>query len=446
MSSRKRNPVATTGVYPHLFPVEPKLHSLVDIIIIVAVFFGSAALLTDSAQGYPIHPQNACKPNYWVLYSSSSSRNPQQIASSETTTTGPTATRDENWTRMVTKLRKFHQIHGHSIVKKENDPVLHRWMSNIRKNYKADPDLLFKNKEKLQMLEELDFPWDLQQATWHWRYQQLCDFANTHGHCRVPADVPRLGIWVRNQRREYLRLERGEPSTMTTERLQLLERVGFEWYRSRKEAWESRYMELKEFWKQQGHTDVPQDYADNFSLGQWCMNQRIAYKRYLKNEATALTPERIKLLEKIDFRWSPREHRWHSMHERLRSFYKMNGHTNIPPGDAPNADLRIWLTLQRYHYNRREEGFDTPLSDQRIKVIEDSIPSFRWKVRVGDGPSTDDWAKLFDAMREKGIQPGMPAKQHWFDGMSRFDMEIKHTWTDEELLALWNAENEDEDD
>jgi hypothetical protein len=49
-------------------------------------------------------------------------------------------------------------------------------------------------------------------------------------------------------------------------------------------------------------------------------------------------------------------------------------------------------------------------------------------------------------MREKGISPGMRPKQHWFEGLNRFQDEIKETWTEEDLLELWNQGQDDEED
>ena len=53
---------------------------------------------------------------------------------------------------------------------------------------------------------------------------------------------------------------------------------------------------------------------------------------------------------------------------------------------------------------------------------------------------------MFVAIREKGIRPEARAKQHWFDGVNRFQQQVKTDYTEEELLALWNEETEDEED
>jgi hypothetical protein len=377
---------------------------------------------------------------------------------------------------MVDQLRAFREKHGHSLVTETSeDAELYRWTLQIRRNYRhqvlptttttttetaAKSTAASKRKiststrprlsvEKIDLLQQLDFAWDVQSVVWDKRYQDLLLFCAQHQHCRVPPkspEFPRLAVWVRNQRREYKRLERGEKSTLTADRLQKLRDLDFAWYRSHKDSWESRHQELTEYHAIHGQSNVPENYEDNFPLGQWCMNQRTAYKRYADGKPTALTPDRIQLLEAIDFKWNYREHRWYSMQERLKQFHELHGHVHIAPNDETNRDLRGWLILQRYHYNRKTEGLSSPLTTQRIQAMEKTIPGFSWKARNGAGPSNKDWGKLFDAMRDKGIQPGMRPKQHWFEGVNPLNIDVKEMYTEQDLLELWNQDDEGEED
>jgi hypothetical protein len=370
----------------------------------------------------------------------------------------------KQWAAMIDSLQKFRKENGHSLVTEASgDPVLFKWTWSIRRNYRHQALVHNRNEnalpisstrprlseEKLQILQDLDFPWDIQSNVWDGRQRELQLYQRQHGHCRVPPnsnDFPGLGVWVRNQRREYKRLERGEKSTLTTARLQALRDLGFEWYRSHKDAWESRYQELSEYYQQHDNSNVPEDYADNFHLGQWCMNQRTAYKRYAHGEPTALTADRIQLLEEVDFRWSYREHRWHSMQERLKQYHELHGNVAIATDDETNMDLRGWLILQRYHYNRRKQGMPSALTNQRIQAMETAIPDFAWKAYPGSGPSSEDWSNLFGAMRDKGIKPGARPKEHWFEGQNLLKIDVKNMYSDQDLLDLWNEKDEDEDD
>jgi hypothetical protein len=69
-------------------------------------------------------------------------------------------------------------------------------------------------------------------AQWELMYQRLTLFHQTHGHCRVPrkCNVERLERWVRSQREERKRIERGKKSSrLTPERIGKLDSLCFVW-------------------------------------------------------------------------------------------------------------------------------------------------------------------------------------------------------------------------
>jgi len=382
----------------------------------------------------------------------------------------------KRWDLMIEKLREYHEKYGHSLVKEAQDPELYKWSLSIRRNYRhqirgkiANVDgpcdetsaILSRQSrphlslDKLQILKDLDFVWDVQSVQWNNRYQQLKDFWTEHGHCRVPATyskAPGLGVWVRNQRREYRKLldassssSETTASTLTPERLVALEALNFTWCKSQETSWETRYRELQVFYQTYGHANVPESYPTNPALGAWCINQRSYYRQHDRGQSTGLTEDRIKRLNEIGFKWNYREEKWNAMKERLRQYHADHGHINISTVDEANSDLRTWLIRQRFHFNRKQEGFPSPLTEERQRALEDAITDFSWKGREGDsGPSSEDWARLFDAMRDKGIQPGMRPKQHWFEGTNPFAMKIKDYWTEQDLWELWHQEEDDD--
>jgi hypothetical protein len=416
-----------------------------------------------------------------------------ETTATTTSVSARTSVKRQKFDDMMERLQDFYRLHGHSLVTPEDgDPALYKWTVSLRANYRhqvigttsrsirmtvldhpatTNDDTNNNNNttwtvrprlstEKMRKLQQLDFPWNVQSAVWQRRYEQLEQYREKHGHCRVPAnnlEYPGLGVWVRNQRREYRKLQlkksgqlRLSSSTLTPDRLDALQDIGFEWHKSRPQAWEKRYLELEAFRETFGHANVPEDYHENFALGQWCMNQRSAYKLYTYGDAstTALTAERIRKLETLDFRWNYRQHEWYCMLERIKQYYEQYGHLTISTSDESNQDLRLWLILQRHHYHkrrRREFETTTPLTDRRREALEEAIPNFSWKGRDSTGPNKEDWGNLFQAMREKGIAPGARPKQHWFEGINPFSTDVKDRWTDNELLDLWNQQDGDSD-
>ena len=94
----------------------------------------------------------------------------------------------------------------------------------------------------------------------------------------------------------------------------------------------------------------------------------------------------------------------------------------------------------------------TSMTPRRIEAM-DKI-GFPWNISNfqlqnaarSSGPSVDDWSKLFEQMREKGIDSSVRPKEHWFEGMSVLDTgdpkDIERDWTDDDLLDLWNMEDD----
>ena len=150
--------------------------------------------------------------------------------------------------------------------------------------------------------------------------------------------------------------------------------------------WSVRFNELKEFVKDFGHADVPQHFAKNRSLGSWVNVQRNQYRLRKGGKKSSITEERIQLLESVGFKWkTKRSYRteftmntpWSVRFEELKEFVKRNGHANLPTKYPTNASLPRWAENQRQQYRRRQEGKQSSMTDERIKLLE-SI-GFQWK-------------------------------------------------------------------
>ena len=67
---------------------------------------------------------------------------------------------------------------------------------------------------------------------WQKRLQELREFHQIHGHCRVPQKYPPnplLELWVSRKRIEFKKRENGKQSSMTAERIAKLNNLGFDW-------------------------------------------------------------------------------------------------------------------------------------------------------------------------------------------------------------------------
>jgi Helicase associated domain len=142
---------------------------------------------------------------------------------------------------------------------------------------------------------------------WTSRYKELLAFHQLHGHAAVPHTYPanpQLARWVKRQRRQYKLRKDKRPSTMTTERLDLLSTVGFVWD-SHDVNWREKLDGLEAYRQEFGNCNVPSNYRDK-KLATWVKCQRRQYKLYWDNKPSAMGPDRIMELEKVGFEWEIR--------------------------------------------------------------------------------------------------------------------------------------------
>merc|ERR1719491_1503938 len=148
---------------------------------------------------------------------------------------------EKGWYAQFKRLAEFHRIHGTATVPRRypTDPKLGNWVMTQRQQYqrmqegKTSP----MNKERIELLEGLAFKWSVYKDTWpekgwHAQFKRLAEFHKIHGTTTVTAKYtpdPKLGNWVRYQRQQYQRMQKGKTSTMNKERIQLLEGLAFQW-------------------------------------------------------------------------------------------------------------------------------------------------------------------------------------------------------------------------
>jgi hypothetical protein len=145
-----------------------------------------------------------------------------------------------------------------------------------------------------------------QSGNWAQRFEELCEYRETHGNCLIShafAENLPLARWVKRQRYQYKLMLAGQPSTMIPARVRALEEIGFCWG-SQESAWNERFEELLDFKAQTGHCNVPSLFADNPQLATWVKCQRRQYKLF-KSEGSQsnITLQRVIKLEQTGFEW-----------------------------------------------------------------------------------------------------------------------------------------------
>lgn len=159
------------------------------------------------------------------------------------------------------------------------------------------------------MLDDLDFAWNAQEAAWDRHMKDLRSFRAENNHCHVPLNhtaYPKLGLWVKEQRRHYTLMKQGKQSHMTKDRIAELDSIGFCWD-THEATWLERLRELSEFREKHGNCVVPTNFSDNPKLSTWVHHQRRQYKKFMEGKPCHITEKRIQALESLGFVWYPRE-------------------------------------------------------------------------------------------------------------------------------------------
>ena len=130
--------------------------------------------------------------------------------------------RSTAWSKGFSSLSLFYHREGHSNPRADHNEGtfrLGRWVSKQRSRRSAlSPD-------QCEQLQQLEFVWDAREAAWQIGFNHLRTFHTENGHSDVPvlyeATSIQLGTWVRNRRKEV--------DTMSHERKQRLDEIGFIW-------------------------------------------------------------------------------------------------------------------------------------------------------------------------------------------------------------------------
>lgn len=156
---------------------------------------------------------------------------------------------DENWDKKYQELCHYFQIYGHANVSStdQNFASLARWVSTQRELYKVQS---LENKshqnsekqaesqsglsdEKIRLLENIGFSFSMQNTLWNQRYAELQDYKRVKGHTNVSHMENRsLYEWSKRQQRYFQDYMQGRMTSnilMTPEKVQKLEKIGFDW-------------------------------------------------------------------------------------------------------------------------------------------------------------------------------------------------------------------------
>ena len=128
------------------------------------------------------------------------------------------------------------------------------------------------------------------------------------------------------------------------------------------DKWNAHLERLSAFKEEHGHCDVPHFYARDKRLGTWVSDQRTQHRMIRQGKPSRLSPEQIKSLSIMGFRFSIVNYEvlsWDARLEQLAVYQRRHGHCNIPQyckdKDCPPG-LGAWVHEQRRWYKQYKEN------------------------------------------------------------------------------------------
>ena len=351
------------------------------------------------------------------------------------TTTAPTnnSKRDQNWRKRYDQLVVYHQRFGNADVPLNwsENKSLATWVINQRRKYRNGSLKAY----QVELLNAIDFTWD-RQKSWNERFAELEEYKKMHGTCIVHSsdeEHRELYVWCCNQRQQYRQLVEHGSSSLTSERVELLESIGFLEHSVQQSTWNVRMKDLRQYKREHGHTNVPRHYSANLKLGRWVDTQRTSYRLLKSGKPSPLTQERVDVLNGIGFEWNPSENLtkvnsntakktaktkytpWEVRYEELQRFKAEYGHVLVDH----KTRLGEWVRAQRRQYNLLMKGAKSSLTSTRLALLKElgvfdyqpameaagaqasAVPSAPF-IRVGmsDKEKFEAWRARFAAFQE----------------------------------------------
>ena len=209
-------------------------------------------------------------------------------------------------------------------------------------------------------------------------------------------------------------------TSMTARRKKLLDDIDFVWD-AVGDTWNTRYDELCEFKRINGHCVVPRSSG---RLGAWVEKQRIEYKKYravqegnAENDEiprTILTEDRVMKLDAISFVWDVREKQFEEKLGQLRIFRELNGH--IDPRSM-NGRLALWVRKSEQQYRRYLDA--APFAD--TETLSAILPEHR-RIALENVGFCED---MFDEPRGRAAKSRRASWEERFEELRQYKDEVR---------------------
>lgn len=261
------------------------------------------------------------------------------------------------WKESYLKLLEFKHKHGHIRLPKSDSDLrrLSKWVQQQQARHAV------LNSARIRKLLDLGVTFGARDTAWYKQYFELVDFKRNKGE--FPSGRLHIARWLEYQRRK------GNAGRLAPYQTRLLNRIGMIW---RFNIFEKRLVELKEFYAEHGHSNVPWNYPLNPGLGHYVCNA-------LRGGKDKLAARQIRELNALGFIWDVREAVWQRRFVELKEFLAKN---KTYPTRVTNSSLASWVKSQR------------KIAQSQQHVGQLNCIDFPWH------PNEENWLKRYSELKE----------------------------------------------
>jgi hypothetical protein len=94
------------------------------------------------------------------------------------------------------------------------------------------------------------------------------------------------------------------------------------------------------------------------------------YRLLQVGKQSSITPERVALLQELDFSWNAQESAWSKHLADLKAFRAEHGHCHVPLAHPQYPKLGLWTKEQRRHFTLLKQGKPSHMTLERVKELD----------------------------------------------------------------------------
>lgn len=279
-----------------------------------------------------------------------------------------------SWDMMYGFAKQYYAEYGNLEVprryKTEGGYSLGHWIFTQRNVYKGEAYGTL-GEDRIKKLEAIGMVWDsIRDISWQRYYELAKAYYEEHGDLNVPCDYKKvngidLAAWIRRIR--TYRKNGIQTNYLTEERVAELDKMGMIW-NVPDYLWEENFAGALDFYRQNGHLNIPADYCapNGLKIGTWIRRQRTLRAGKVKTGVPP-TEEQIARLDEIGMSWKNHsESAWDRGYKATLAYYQEHGNIDIPTTYVTPTGYRLgaWLA------DRRENGKENHSEEQQKQLDE----------------------------------------------------------------------------